>query len=70
MLVLELFLFALKQDGQFSLPLEKKCALICCFMLVFLMCSFDEKIACQKILNKKGLKGYQVLFEFEPVVSL
>ena len=23
--------------------------------------SYDEKVACQKILDKKGLKGYQVI---------
>lgn len=25
-----------------------------------IMYSYDDKIACQKILDKKGLKGYQV----------
>lgn len=27
----------------------------------FLIHSYDEKLACQKILEKKGIKGFQVL---------
>jgi len=33
-------------------------------IIIVFLDSYDEKTACQKILEKKGLKGYQVTFIF------
>jgi len=35
-----------------------------------LLNSLDEKVACKKIMEKKGLKGYQVNSEHDLVTSL
>lgn len=39
-------------------------------MFTFVLASFDDKLACQKILDKKGLKGYQVMKHMFIVMSL
>jgi len=46
---------------NFLITLEKYVDLL---YIKFIVSSYDEKVACKKILEKKGLQGFQVILKF------